>query len=448
MRMMNLLYLGLIATATQAQIVLSTDTLFVQDAELPNGYYSLRIYVSSAEPTDVVNAVVGSAEYPLSISVHGGDVWNHLVFGGAHSGQLNCNLQVIDPSQRYDSFVTIGDTCGSSANTVNVVEDPAANAWLNPFFQPADSSSNEVNINTAVGGGWFVTATSDANTMGSDLRVLLAQITTNGTVCGILNVQVEDSAGVNTLHTGLTFGPAACTGVCNLSADFILQQPQCAGETGSITAIPLGGFAPYQFLLNDLYQPTLVAQNLVSGEYVLELADAFGCGFADAIAIDALIPLSIQGLMAIAIDSTSGGNTEYEVSGGTPPYSFQWTGPNGFVTSSPNLPALTDAAMAGEYQLLVTDSNGCSIAETLLITDNKELNRLPIRIYPNPSTGMFIIEQNGPLSISVRDMLGRNIAFTQATLGAGMHQVHLQAGAGHYIISDNNSAVKYGVVIN
>ncbi|MFM7106318.1 MAG: hypothetical protein ACKOW8_12420, partial [Flavobacteriales bacterium] len=98
-------------TSIRSQVMVVTDTVYSQENLLPEGFYTLRVYVSSEHAEDAVNAVVGSAEYPLSIDIHGGDVWNHPTFGGAHSGQINCNLKAIDPALSFDSFVTIGDTC-------------------------------------------------------------------------------------------------------------------------------------------------------------------------------------------------------------------------------------------------------------------------------------------------------------------------------------------------
>ncbi|HFA48561.1 MAG TPA: T9SS type B sorting domain-containing protein, partial [Bacteroidetes bacterium] len=54
--------------------------------------------------------------------------------------------------------------------------------------------------------------------------------------------------------------------------------------------------------------------------------------------------------------------------GGTPPYTFEWSGPNGFesIDQNPTLPN-AENAHSGTYIVTVTDANGCSgVAETVL----------------------------------------------------------------------------------
>lgn len=51
------------------------------------------------------------------------------------------------------------------------------------------------------------------------------------------------------------------------------------------------------------------------------------------------------------------------VTGGTAPYSYLWTGPNGFTSTDKDIFNLKD----GLYQLTVTDANGCSQTEEYLM---------------------------------------------------------------------------------
>lgn len=430
-----------------SQVVLLTDTLTTLGEGVPEGYYTLRIYVSSPNENDLVNAVVGSSQYPLSISIHGGDVWNHPTFGGANSGQVNCNLQMMDPSQRFDSFVTIGDTCGNNGNTINVVEDPGANPWLLPFFQPNDSVSNQISINSVIGGGWFVTGANASNTMGGDLKVLIAQITTNGTICGVFNVQVEDSSGVNTLHTGLSLGPEACSGICNLLPNWSVQQPLCNGDFGSITAAPTNGFTPFVLRLNGLEQVDLSADELAAGNYVASIEDAFGCLVEDTIALITIEPIVPVGLSAIPINTSAGGNTEYYITGGTPPYAVMWSGPNGFFSDDFNLPSLTEAGDSGEYMLTITDANGCSYNQPLLITNHNEWDELNFQLYPNPTSGDLLLEGKWSGEFSLRDLSGKELPFEILKTGDGLFKLNIGMRSGPFILSDHTNQLSYLVVV-
>lgn len=58
------------------------------------------------------------------------------------------------------------------------------------------------------------------------------------------------------------------------------------------------------------------------------------------------------------------------VTGGTPPYTFLWTGPNGFTSTSKDIFNLAD----GLYQLIVTDANGCQQTEQYIMDIASVLN--------------------------------------------------------------------------
>ena len=57
------------------------------------------------------------------------------------------------------------------------------------------------------------------------------------------------------------------------------------------------------------------------------------------------------------------------VAGGTAPFSFAWTGPNGFISSLEN-PTLTNVTSAanGTYDIVVTDANGCTATGNVEVT--------------------------------------------------------------------------------
>ena len=58
--------------------------------------------------------------------------------------------------------------------------------------------------------------------------------------------------------------------------------------------------------------------------------------------------------------SGNNGSIDLTMSGGTSNYTYSWTGPNGFTSSAADLNNL----IAGEYQVIVNDSNGCTITNT------------------------------------------------------------------------------------
>ncbi len=138
----------------------------------------------------------------------------------------------------------------------------------------------------------------------------------------------------------------------------------CAGDdNGTIEITVTGGVLPYIFNwtgpggfnsnVEDL-------SGLKAGTYNLTLTDDNGC-VLDLPGIETIIePAAINASLISKVDilcaGESTGTIDVEVTGGTPPYSYSWTGPSGFTASSEDVSNL----VAGSYQLTVTDDAGCT----------------------------------------------------------------------------------------
>ncbi|WP_370458293.1 T9SS type A sorting domain-containing protein [Cellulophaga sp. L1A9] len=142
----------------------------------------------------------------------------------------------------------------------------------------------------------------------------------------------------------------------------------CSGEaTGSIDVAIIGGTAPYTFYWNN----TLSTQNLdalPAGDYYFDVIDANGCSDQLEITIEApLNPLSISTETVVDASQYQGtdGSISIELSGGAPAYTIAWTkvSDNTFISSENSINNLT----AGDYQVLVTDTNGCSLTEVFTV---------------------------------------------------------------------------------
>lgn len=193
---------------------ISVETFYEDDGSVPGypvGHKTFRVYANVTNSTDRVNGISGVDENPLVIQISGNGAWNS-TFGGVSGDALNCGIVGISPAAFYDSYITIGVQCDSdgSAFTTYTAEDPGA-SWLAQMFNTADYGSiQDVTVNTPVGAGWFVIPSNPASLPDLENRVLLAQITTNGNICGVFNAQVfPQYAGPGSpyiLQNGLTFG--------------------------------------------------------------------------------------------------------------------------------------------------------------------------------------------------------------------------------------------------
>ncbi len=192
---------------------------------------------------------------------------------------------------------------------------------------------------------------------------------------------------------------------------FVLH-PACYGQNyGSVGISNItGGTPPYSYLWNDpQLQTTPNASGLYAGNYKCTVTDANGCIKETPILYinQPQNPLSVN-IIHNATTLLANG------SGGTPSYSYQWYGPNGFISNANQITPQTN----GQYYVVITDVNACtSISESYLITYiTSTLNEVLIDgllIYPNPSKEIFNIQFNSlinqDISVSIYNIIGEEI---------------------------------------
>lgn len=139
-----------------------------------------------------------------------------------------------------------------------------------------------------------------------------------------------------------------------------LNQPSCQGSyNGFISIFADGGVPPYAYRWED--GSTLkTLSTLIAGDYKVTVTDAFGCAVVDT------ITLTEPPLMSLHIDhlnesspNANNGKANIIVSGGSAPYTYQWSDGAAGKDRSDLKP--------GFYTLTVTDVKGCTKEENLYI---------------------------------------------------------------------------------
>ena len=164
-----------------------------------------------------------------------------------------------------------------------------------------------------------------------------------------------------------------CNGYVNIMMDNISciapQPPEltidvtnvsCYGSCdGSLTAIINFGTPPYTYNWSNGCT-TQICNNLCAGTYSLTVIDSMGeQDTASAIVNEPPILTINLSSTNVSCFGYSNGDASVTVSGGTPPYSYQWS--NGQTTSS--ISNLT----IGDYSITVTDNNGCIALSSVTI---------------------------------------------------------------------------------
>jgi hypothetical protein len=153
------------------------------------GMTTYRLYLNMINPTDYLSACTGSEENPWILESTSTPAWyQHPEGSETFATGINSAFFTAFPDLEYDSWFTIGVEDNSVEMDVLAFPDPTYDAFA------AFESGENVYSNTQVGNGWATLfpglGADNAGFAGEDLKVLVAQITTSGTLSGSLYVQI------------------------------------------------------------------------------------------------------------------------------------------------------------------------------------------------------------------------------------------------------------------
>jgi len=138
----------------------------------------------------------------------------------------------------------------------------------------------------------------------------------------------------------------------------------CFGAgNGSIDLTPSGGAPPYTFAWTGPGGFTASSEDIASlepGAYSVTITDGNLCFvvFTDIATITEPAEILVSSIKSdISCGGLTDGSIDINVSGGTLPYTFDWTGPGGFTSTSEDISGLE----AGNYNLNISDGNGCVV---------------------------------------------------------------------------------------
>ena len=185
------------------------------------------------------------------------------------------------------------------------------------------------------------------------------------------------------------------------------------GSDGSVIVSASGGTGSFQYSDDDNnYSSENVFGNLSAGDYVFYVQDENGCEEGVSAVVDEPTALDVDGAVSNPDVLWGEGSINANVSGGTPDYSYEWTGPNVNGVNDQDI----DNLESGVYTLEVTDANGCTATAQFNVIFNNVIeieNRLDMRVYPNPSEGLFNIQwdgsNGGEVQYNLVDAIGRTV---------------------------------------
>ncbi len=276
------------------------------------------------------------------------------------------------------------------------------------------------------------------------------------------NWTTSDGAGIsqgqqdqNSLRAGTYHLVVTDANGCIATADIVLTQPlalvtelipshitcQVSGfNNGSINLNVSGGIGSYSYLWST-GAITQDISGLSEGYYSVRVTDTNGCQKTDSARIDLPPPLTFAQVLSeyngfnISCNGKADGSILINPTSGTPPYIFSWQGPQAFTATTKDISGLK----AGQYIILVTDSNLCSVLDTINLTEPEKLSMI---ITPSVSiTGEHNINcadgNTGSVSLTAVNYAG-TADYLWADGATGSFRAGLKPGDYKIIITDSN----------
>ncbi len=147
-----------------------------------------------------------------------------------------------------------------------------------------------------------------------------------------------------------------------LSSSPVLVDILCFGAaTGSIDPFINGGTVPYSYVWSNSSNAA-TQSGILAGTYTLAVTDNNGCSANYSYTLsepNAPLSLALTGTNVLCFGDATGAILT-STAGGTPSYTYSWS--NGATTAD------ITGVIAGNYSVLITDNNGCTISDNLTLT--------------------------------------------------------------------------------
>jgi gliding motility-associated-like protein len=270
------------------------------------------------------------------------------------------------PSQPGNTFSNLG----AAAYVVQVTDfngcTDTAHVTITNSYAVSDSLLSQTNVSCFGGadGALTVQLTGGVPTYSYSDNGSTFQLspTFTGLSAGNYVITLRDSRGCTDFITTTVTQPA----VLDVLIDSI-QNDLCSGQSqGAIYITVTGGNIPYSYSWSNS-ATTQNVTNLTAGTYNVTILDSKGCNSSSGATITQPLPLFVNVASAsnLACYKDSAGHVYVSVSGGVPPYTYNWS--NGATTED------ISGLGAGTYTLTVLDANSCSATVTQTISQPTQL---------------------------------------------------------------------------
>ena len=243
-----------------------------------------------------------------------------------------------------------------------------------------------------------------------------------------LNETVDVSTGGNCCIIPSVNNPCPSISVNTTSQTNV----DCFGaSTGQATVSASGGTGPYTYTWTPGNLNGSTQNALGAGTYTVSVEDGNNCTGTGTVNINQPADLVVsQGTISPASCNASDGSASVNVSGGTGPYTYQWSPLGGPGATASNIPA-------GTYTVDVEDQNGCTESITIVVTN---ANGPVVSVQSSTDVSCFG-GTDGSASVTAVGGSTPYIYSWTPTGGSGASAVDLSAGTYTVAVTDNTGCV-------
>lgn len=327
--------------------------------------------VSMANADDSYQTISPAGTLFHSVS-WGNNTLNQIIyFAGPATGNVaymtNSTNNNISTQANWVMVGTAASTPGAANNAVNL-------AWICKMNNgctaptPVSLSSTFINASCTCTGSATVAASGGFTGCSGSYTYSWAPsggnaATASALCAGTYTVTVSDVNGCSSTSS-VTIASAASFTLSTTQANVTCN----GGTNGSATVSISGGTGPFTYAWAPAGGTGATASGLGAGTYTVTVTDATSCSGTATVTITQPAVLSAtQAQTNVTCNGASTGSASVSPSGGTPGYTYSWA-PSGGNSSSAN------ALAAGTYTCTITDANGCTITQSITITQPTALS--------------------------------------------------------------------------
>ena len=316
----------------------------------------------------------GAADGSITALASGGTV--AYTYSWAPSGQSTATATGLAPGT-FTITVTDANGCTSTASAT-ITQPTVLTANITASTNVDCNGKNDGSATVTAGGG--TVAYTYAWSPGGGTNATYSNIT-----AGTYTINVTDAHGCSQSASVTITQPAVLTASITSSTPVA-----CNGNnTGQAVVTAGGGTLPYTY--NWTNGATIdTAYSLTAGTYTVTVSGAHGCSATASITITQPTPLTanISSATNISCNGGSSGGATVIAGGGAGGYTYNWTGGGGTNASASNL-------TAGSYSVTITDNNGCTIMDSVILTQ-------PLALSASTTTTQSTCGQsNGSVTVNV-----------------------------------------------